>query len=240
MNDLDVPNLSSYDLLGFAAYAQAFSPPVYVENFIKRLNKAEKKYAFIFNTFGFINGNTLNTLGNWVKQIGCQVISGFELHTPESSPIMIRYKITSENSPNEKEMNKFNEFIKELDLKAKKINVGEVVNEIVIKENRAYILAGKILKRSSLAAIGEKYVDQNKCVKCKLCKQKCPYNAVYFKEEYPEFREIKCKSCFICYNQCPTQAINSNKYKDIRYRKPNDKIASKLRVKASSENICVR
>lgn len=240
MNDLDVPNLSSYDLLGFAAYAQAFSPPAYVENFIKRLNKAEKKYAFIFNTFGFINGNTLNTLGNWVKQIGCQVIAGFELHTPESSPIMIRYKITSENSPNEKEMNKFNEFIKELDLKAKKINVGEVVNEIIIKENRAFTLAGKILKRSSLAAIGEKYVDQNKCVKCKLCQQKCPYNAVYFKEKYPEFNEIKCKSCFICYNQCPTQAINSNKYKNIRYRKPNYKIVSKLRVKASSENICVR
>jgi flavodoxin/Pyruvate/2-oxoacid:ferredoxin oxidoreductase delta subunit len=233
MKDTNVPDLRQYDLLGFASYAQAFNPPQYVEKFIKNLNKAEKKYAFVFNTFGFINGNTLNNLGKWVKNIGCRIIAGFALHTPESSPIMIRYKIASEDSPNEKEMKEFNNFIKKLDLKAKGVNEGEVVKEIVIKENRLFALMGELLNASSLAAIGEKYVEQNKCIKCKLCQQKCAYNAVYFQNEYPKFDEIKCKSCFICYNQCPTQAINSNKYTTIRYRKANDKVVSKLKVKGT-------
>lgn len=240
MKETNVPDLRQYDILGFASYAQAFNPPKYVENFIKNLNKAEKKYAFIFNTFGFINGNTLNTLGKLVKHIGCRVIAGFALHTPESSPIMIRYKITSENSPNEKEMKKFNNFIKELDLIVKQVNAGEAVKEIVIKDNRVFALMGELSSASSLAIIGEKYVDQNKCIKCKLCQQKCPYNVVYFQDKYPKFDELNCKSCFICYNQCPTQAINSSKYTTIRYRKPNDKIVSKLRVKVYSENISVR
>lgn len=232
MNETNVPDLRQYDLLGFASYAQGFNPPEYVEHFIKKLNKAEK-YAFIFNTYGFINGNTLNNLGDWVKNTGCKVIAGFALHTPESSPIMIKYKITSENSPSEKEMKNFNTFIKELDVKAKKINEGEAVKEIAVKKNEIFTLMGGALNRSSLAAIGKKYVDKNKCIKCKLCQQKCPYNAVYFQNEYPEFNEENCKSCFICYNLCPVQAINSKKYTSIRYRKPNDKIVGKLRVKAN-------
>jgi ferredoxin len=235
MSDTNIPDLGQYDLLGFASYAQAFNPPQYVENYIKNLNIVEKKYAFVFNTFGFMNGNTLNTLGKWAKNIECRVIASFALHTPESSPIMIRYKITSENSPNEKEMEKFNSFIKELDLKVKKVNLGEVVKELAIKENRVYALIGQISNRSSLAAIGEKCVNQNMCIKCRLCEQNCPYNAVYFENEYPKFDETNCKSCFICYNKCPTQAIYSNKYMTIRYRKPNNKIVSKLKIKAAPE-----
>jgi len=231
MNDKNVPDLRKYDLLGFASYAQAFNPPQYVEDFIKKLNRAENKYAFIFNTYGLVNGNTLNKIGNWVERIGCRVIAGFALHTPESSPIMIRYKITSENSPNEKEMKKFNNFIKALDLKVNGIKLGTIIEEININENRILGLMGEILRGSSFASIGKKYVDTDKCIKCKVCQEKCPYNAIQFQDEYPKFDEKKCKSCFICYNKCSVQAISSNKYKTIRYNKPNDKIFNQLNVK---------
>lgn len=228
MNDKNVPNLEKYDLLGFASYAQGFDPPQYVEKFIKSLKKVKSKYVFIFNTYGFINGNTLNKMGKWLKTMECKVIAGFALHTPESSPIMIHYKITSENSPNDKEMREFNKFIKELDLKINKIKFGESIEEISIKENKIFIFTGEILKRSSLSTIGEKHVDTNKCIKCKLCEERCPYNAIFFKGEYPKFDEMKCKSCFICYNKCPVQAIKSNKYKNERYNKPDNKIIGKL------------
>ncbi|HEX3022903.1 MAG TPA: EFR1 family ferrodoxin [Lachnospiraceae bacterium] len=231
MNDSSIPDLRQYELLGFASYAQAFNPPEYVENYIKNLSGTEKKYAFVFNTFGLLNGNTLNSLAMWVKSIGCHVIESFALHTPESSPIMIQYKITSENSPNDMEMQKFMNFIRELDHKIRKINSGEVIQEIDIKRNKLFSVLGKSLSKNSLSNIGKKFVNQDKCIKCKLCMKKCPYNAVYFEDEYPKFDETKCRSCFICYNVCPTQAIYSKKYTSIRYRTPNNKIVSKLKAK---------
>ncbi|MHC1685087.1 MAG: EFR1 family ferrodoxin [Clostridiaceae bacterium] len=231
MNNLSVPDINQYDLLGFATFTQMFSTPKYVESFIKRLDEVENKYAFVFNTYGLINGNTLSGLANFVKNKGYKVIGGFALHTPESSPVMIGYKITSKNSPNDKELKEFNHFIKELDNKAKKIKEGRDIKEIPIDEKKVFTMINKAMSDSSLAAIGEKSVDKSKCIKCKKCEKKCPYDVVYFENEYPKFDEIKCESCFICYNKCPTQAIYSKKHKTNRYIKPNDNITRKLTFK---------
>lgn len=229
MNNLSIPDLNQYDILGFATYTQLFSAPEYVENFIKMIAKVKNKYVFVFNTYGLINGNTLSDLGEWIKNEGNKLIEGFSLHTPESSPVMIGYKITSENSPNEKELRNFNEFISDLDIKAREISEGKEIKEISIKKKRVYTIVKKLLSGNSLSSIGEKYVDKDKCVGCKLCQKKCPYNGIYFQNKYPKFDEIKCQSCFICYNKCPTKAIYSDKHKSIRYKKPNDKLVKKLK-----------
>ncbi|MVX66171.1 4Fe-4S dicluster domain-containing protein [Clostridium chromiireducens] len=229
MNNKNIPDIKQYTILGFATYAQFFSPPKYVENFIESINKEDKKYVFVFNTYGLINGNTLSILGDSVKERGYKLIAGFALNTPESSLIMIKYKITSENAPNEKELIKFNEFIRDLDKKVNEINRGIEIKEISIKKKRVFTVVKKLLSGNSLVSIGEKHVNKDKCIKCKMCQEKCPYEAIYFEHEYPKFDEKKCESCFICYNNCPTQAIYSNKHKSVRYRKPNDKVIKKLK-----------
>lgn len=230
MNNEIIPDLDQYTILGFATYAQFFSPPAYVENFIKNINNKEEKYAFVFNTYGFINGNTLGVLGDLVKERGNKLIAGFALHTPESSPIMIKYKITSENAPSENELKRFNEFIRELDSKINQINKGIEIKEISIRKKKAFTFVKKHLSGNSIVSIGEKYVDVEKCIKCKMCQEQCPYDVIFFQGEYAEFDEEKCQSCFICYNQCPTQAISSKKHKLVRYRKPNDKVIKKLKL----------
>lgn len=229
MNNKSIPDINQYTILGFATYAQLFSPPQYVKEFIESINGEGKKYAFVFNTYGLINGNTLSILGNLVRKRGDKLIAGFALNTPESSPIMIKYKITSENAPNEKELIKFNEFIRNLDNKIDEIKKGIEIEEISIEKKRVFIVVNKILSRNSLFSIGKKYVVKDKCIKCKVCQEKCPYEAIYFENQYPKFHEEKCKSCFICYNNCPAEAIYSNKYKLLHYRKPNDKVLKKLK-----------
>lgn len=104
---------------------------------------------------------------------------------------MIKYKITSENAPNEKELIKFNEFIRNLDNKVNEINKGIEIIEISIKKKRVFTELKKLLSGKSLVSIGEKYVDKDKCIKCKMCQKKCPYNAIYFENEYPKFYERK-------------------------------------------------
>lgn len=229
MNNKKIPDIDKYTLLGFATYTQLFSPPIYVENFIKNINKTGGKYAFVFNTYGLINGNTLSILGNLVKERGDKLIAGFALHTPESSPIMIKYKITSEDAPSEEELKRFNEFIRELDIKINEINKDIEIKEISISKKKAFTLIKKHLSGNSMVSIGVKHVDIEKCTKCKMCQERCPYGVIFFQGEYPQFDEEKCKSCFICYNQCSTQAIYSKKHNVVRYRKPNDKVIKKLK-----------
>ena len=231
MNDTKIPELNQYTILGFATFAQLFSPPKCVETFIRSLNKEQNKNVFVFNTYGLMNGNTLSILGDLVKERGDKLIAQFALHTPESSPIMIKNKITSENAPSEKEMIEFNQFILELDNKINEINENLEVKEISVRKKRVYTIVKKLFSGNSLGSIGEKYVDKDKCTKCKRCQQKCPYQAIYFQDEYPRFDEKKCESCFICYNKCPVKAIYSKNHNIVRYSKPNDKVINKLNIK---------
>ena len=230
MYDKNIPNLDQYSIIGFSTYAQLFSPPKYVEEFIINMKIKEKKYAFVFNTYGLINGNTLSILGELVKKKGYKLISGFSLHTPESSPIMIENKITSENAPNEKEIKKFNEFIEALDSKIDAINREIEVKEIILKKNKFFILLKSLLERAKLVSIGEKYVYHEKCIQCGLCKKVCPYSSICYDEGYPKFNEESCQSCFICYNRCPKQAIYLKKGIKVHYANPNKKITKKLEI----------
>ncbi|MCK4634873.1 MAG: 4Fe-4S binding protein [Candidatus Aenigmarchaeota archaeon] len=50
--------------------------------------------------------------------------------------------------------------------------------------------------------------DKKKCIKCRLCWQLCPENAVKLdKDGYPIFNYDICKGCGICAKNCPVKAI---------------------------------
>lgn len=233
MSNSEMPSIENYSVLGFATFAQMFHPPKYVEEFIKKIKIKEKKYAFVFNTYGSINGNTLKVLGDLVKAAGFTLIGAHALHTPESSPKMILRGITSEDAPNESELKEFYDFIKDLDKNIESIRVGKVISEISLKKNiptallRNLLINSKYLNKQFIK-LGEKYISQNKCIHCGKCVKVCPYHAISMNGKFPEFDEAKCNSCFMCYNLCPSKAIYSKKYSSGHYSKPNEKILNKL------------
>jgi len=47
---------------------------------------------------------------------------------------------------------------------------------------------------------------EDKCTKCMLCKEVCPYFAISFKEKIT-FDETMCFRCGLCVSKCPTKAI---------------------------------
>ena len=233
MSSAKMPNLENYTIVGFATFAQMFYPPKFVEAFIKEIKIKEKKYAFVFNTYGSINGNTLFGLENLVKAAGFTLIGAYALHTPESSPKMIIKGITSEDSPNEGELEEFDNFIKEFDGNIKKILEGKTVNEISLKKHIPTMLLRDLLRSNKYLferyiKIGEKNIKKDKCIHCGRCEKVCPYHAISMEGKFPKFEEARCDSCFICYNLCPSQAIYSKKYNSAHYSKPNEKITNKL------------
>lgn len=50
------------------------------------------------------------------------------------------------------------------------------------------------------------YIDQDKCISCNLCYEKCRFNAIKKDDNYT-IDTVACEGCAVCYEVCPTSAI---------------------------------
>ena len=53
-------------------------------------------------------------------------------------------------------------------------------------------------------------VDNDKCVRCKLCERYCPEGCVDVGEEGCHIDLFYCKGCGLCAYECPKKAIEMN------------------------------
>lgn len=222
----DIFDLEQYDIVGFATFANGLGPPYLMQAFIERLPHQNKKLAFVFNTYGFINGKPLKILGKWVMAKGFKVIIGHSLHTPENCPAMIIRGIGNEQAPNKKELEDVNNFISELSQLIeskgaiqKKIKIGLLNSLLPVLP---YTLMRKVM--------GKKYVDTSLCMECGACERVCPYAAIKLNPK-PVFDMNKCYGCWACYNHCPNKAIYTRKCQGVgHYPEPNNQLKEKLKI----------
>ncbi|HEX3044905.1 MAG TPA: EFR1 family ferrodoxin [Bacillota bacterium] len=223
-----IPNLDSYPVIGFAAFADFFGPSTLIRDFIHRLPTQNKKYAFVFNTYGNINGQTLKVLRDLVAEKGFTVISGHGLHTPENYPPLISHGISRSKAPNKRELERFESFIASFDLLLHDLSRGKTLPEAKIKIGLNRILP-VTPRETARKAMGEKLVNLELCTECGACKSHCPYQAIELKPK-PFFDVNKCHGCWSCFNHCPTHAIFTKQIKTGHYPKPNELLQNKLKI----------
>jgi len=221
------PDLTGYDLVGFATFADFFGPPMRMKTFIEVLPAQREKPAFLFNTFGSIGGKTLGLLDRWASDRGFRIVASHGLHTPESFPPMIARGMTFADAPNEKELAAFHRFVAELGAIARRHASG-----LAIQDRRPRIGPFRLLptfpRTQSRRSMGKKSVDAELCTKCGVCKSVCPYGAIEL-DPTPLFDQTKCYGCWACYNHCPTQAIYTRKLRGVgHYPHPRQTLREKL------------
>ena len=223
-------DLASYDLVGFATWADFFNPPQRMKTFLESVPRQEAKPAFVFNTFGSFSSRTLATLDRWVRVRGFQTIAGHSLHTPENYPPMIKRGMGFENSPNDKELAAFQAFFDRLDGLAKLLAGGEVVPTRRVGLTR---FMPALPRTHSRRWMGEILVDPNACTTCGVCRDRCPYGAIELNPK-PVFNRAKCYGCWACYHHCPTQAISTKTISGVaQYARPNAQLRTKLSFRTS-------
>lgn len=225
----DACSVDQFDIVGFAASADYFSPSPIFKTFVGNLPVLKNKPAFVFNTFGNFNGATLRIMAKLVSSRGFRVVTGHALHTPENIATMIMMGLANTQAPNDKELESFNSFIADLDR-----IVQSLQNDAPIAKLNRFSLpfADGIIpplpRLMSKLQMGKKMVDSSICTKCKKCASICPYNAVSFTDR-PVFDEKRCKYCWRCYNLCPTKAIYTKKFKGVgHYPEPIKNLVEKL------------
>lgn len=224
-------DFSKYDILGFAAFADAWRISALMKDFMKALPRSNKP-AFVFNTYGYINGKTTRILSDFAKKKGYKIVAFHALHTPENYPPQIKLGHGSVDAPNQLELQKFNEFIENLNIVGQKFDNKEVLLGVDVKVNPVFNLYPDLtLINGSRLMMGKKYLDRAACVECAICKKSCAYGAIKL-EPKPVFIESKCHGCWACYNLCPKEAISTKRYKhQFHYPKPNEAMRAKLKDK---------
>ncbi len=224
------PNLDEYEIVGFATFSDFWGPPILMQNFIEGLPTQTKKPVFLFATYGFTPGRLLKTFNKWVSAKGFLVVAGHALHTPENFPPMVAPGRGFENSPNEKELNNFKNFISELDTIAANIRNGKEIKKGKIKVGFLFHIIPAFGRDKAKKNMGDKFIDEELCNECGICEKVCPYSAVTL-DPLPKFDMNKCYGCWGCFNKCPEKAIYTKKFRGKgHYPKPNNQLREKLRV----------
>ena len=225
-----IPDLQDCAIVGFATFTDFLGPPQLVKTFLEKLPVQDNRPAFVFNTYGFINGKTLKDMAKLVAERGFKVVAGHSLHTPESYPPMIAGGRGNEQAPNEKELRAFKRFVAELDATCEKISRKEEVAGRKISIGLLYSLLPEFSRTRSKNDMGTKYVDAELCKECHTCEKLCPYRAIKL-DPKPVFDMDKCFGCWSCFNHCPNKAIYTKKFRGVgHYPKPIDRLKEKLAV----------
>lgn len=224
-----LPELSGYDVAGFATFTDFLDPPYLFLDFMDKLPVQDNMPAFVFNTYGFVNGKTCYTLGKRATARGFKVVAGHSLHMPESYPPMIAGGHGNEQAPDDKELDKFKMFVSHMEDIFGLLGSGRGAE---IKE-AGFSLISRILpqlsRKRSRNDMGLKYVDTELCDECGICAKICPYAAIKL-DPKPVFTMEKCYGCWSCYNHCPNKAIYTKKFRNIgHYPKPIESVKAKLK-----------
>lgn len=223
------PDLSAFDLVGFAAFADFLSPSQLFIEFIEGLPAQDGKPAFVLNTFGMSSGKTLSILQGEVSRRGFTVVTGHSLHMPENFPPMIARGLGNAKAPSDKELDAFKKFVAGLDEIALRLSKGEDVSARKVDIGTANKLMPGYPKGMAKRMMGEKFVDEDLCTGCGTCGNVCPNSAIKMAGR-PVFDDGKCTACWACYNQCLAQAIGTRKYKGKpQYLGPSAALTEKFR-----------
>ena len=221
----------TFDLAGFATYADFLSPPDLIRRFIRKLPHQNNKPAFIFNSYGNLNAGTLAHLHRCVGSRGFTIIAAHALQMPANNVPLRCMGIVNEQAPDTRQMERFDTFISNLDkLTATGGSVPQESVMLPLKE-RIWPSFPRWLGKWQM---GPKFVDAAACTRCGLCARGCPYGAIRM-DDLPRFTEPKCAACWRCYNRCPTRAIYTRKYRGRgHYPAPLPAVREKLEFRTDA------
>ncbi len=220
---------NEYDFFGLATYSDFGGIPKFFINYLNDNVKLENKPAFLFITYGFLPGNTLNHFKNITEKRGFDILTGFSLHTPENySPNRTKF-MKFDNYPKTKHMKKFDKFIKRVNQFVQKINCNKNFEKDEINPGLINSFIPVMKRDKSKEIMGKQYVNKKLCTECGICEEICAYNAINLNPT-PVFDHEKCYGCWACYNNCPEKAIYTSKYKGKgQYKNPSRNMINKLK-----------
>ncbi len=222
-NLLFIPDVGTYEYtlalgeaLGFVFPCYAWGVPVFVEEFVRKLNVRNVDYVYFVCTCGDDTGKTKEIFCKLMEQKGWKCSLGYSVQMPESYVNLPGFDV----DPKEKER--------------RKISVAEeklqyIVNDIAARRTDVFdTLPGRFtwLKSCVVRPFFNRFLitprpfkTNGMCVACGKCVTACPYHNIELKECTPSGPSSQlpvwsdnCVGCMRCYHSCPAKAIEWGRF----------------------------
>jgi len=200
---------STYDALIVGTPTHHAEPAEFLMNYIDELSVQSLRIpTFVFNTKGLASCHTNRILAKKLLSKNLVTIYEADYIAPASDGILFL--------PDIPPVNRFFKFEKEVEAKV----LRDCMQFLELVELQKDKVSAKLppVRVSALINFPNKFLSQfikvrihlheEDCIKCHLCMNKCPYQAIDKNEEgFPVAVKSKCTNCYRCIHQCPKLAL---------------------------------
>jgi Heterodisulfide reductase, subunit A and related polyferredoxins len=186
-------------LIGVPVYEEKIPEILY--SFLDKL-KGNGNPVVLIAVYGNIgDGITLNELEYIAQKSNFKVIAagafiGEHSFSTEEMPI-------AKNRPSYEDLNKAEEFGKNIIKKMQNINSLQDVS-LIIPQGKLPLMAKIVPKNSARILTKTPFADLSKCNHCNVCVKLCPMSAI--DKDTLKIDEQQCLRCFCCVKRCPKNA----------------------------------
>jgi len=207
-----IKDFSTYDALIVGTPTHHTEPAKFLMNYIDDLPIQQVKIpTFVFNTKGLASCHTNRILAK--KLVSKNLITIYEADyiAPASDGSLLLPKMKRffkfEKGIEAKVLRDCTHFLELVSLQKTEISTKLPPIRLSTLVNFPNKLMSQFIKVSI-------HLHEEDCIKCNLCSNKCPYQAIDKDEEgFPVVIKSKCTNCYRCIHQCPTQALGIRKNK---------------------------
>ena len=236
LNDIDVKNLSDYDLVGIGSPVFYLKEPFNVRDFIEALPDLNGQHWFVFCTHGNTVGNFFPSVTEKLKKKGAIVIGFHNTYANITVPFYPRPSYTS-GHPDPYDLEQAKQFGREIAERSPAIKNQKsiLITPPYAVSSEKWIQESNVLTEEFLKRVLPKLsINIDTCIQCHECEENCPVQGIDIQDNPPRIQN-PCIYCWRCVNICPTLSIGANwellvrmaPANYARYKKELDKVTAR-------------
>lgn len=203
--EMKLENLSyEDDVIGIVFPVYVNQPPRMVQEFIAKA-KMKADYLFAIGTYGMLSGNPFKYVQKAAKTNGYQFNYTNCILMVDNFLDNFDIKKEVAKIPKKKINNKFAVILADIKEQKRQEMPAGIITNIVTK------MTEPLFKRIVSGNTCDKFIVNDKCIKCGICAKVCPAGNITIKD-CVEFNH-KCEGCYACIHMCPQNAIHIEKEK---------------------------
>jgi ferredoxin len=201
------------ETVGFVFPLHAYTFPIPMDDFFKKLDVKSAGYIFAVATRGGSPCNVFKNIDKILKAKGKELNAGFFIDMPNNYLPGFELETKEEIEILESGMMKRLELIHKTVINKEK-NPEKDHHGNVLRENILNPLISILARVSRYGNIENSFYADSKCTGCKICEKVCLSGKIKMTGGKPEWqKDVKCTFCFACINYCPEHSIQLRNYK---------------------------